>query len=306
LILFVLGCGLGHWHGHLWNNAKHSGHNASVSNDDAVERIWMTMNEGKRVLVDPSNPLATGGNGDRQQQDHDGWRVIHVFSGMSDHRDGDSVSTQSTHTEESLSAIATSIDVTDVERRRSLDAPDATQLHPTLHHPPLERPWHSQARQDELVVALLGNKTNGYFIDLAANDAVQLSNTYALERYYHWKGVCIEPNPMYWYNLTAFRTCVIIGAVVGDQRMQGNEASQCRPVVSHLYPVFRRLNRLFELARFFNQRFIFDSKRGIMVELRIMALTMASDGKVPVSVDGPFPCSKYCAIAPGRPRSLIT
>jgi hypothetical protein len=231
LILFVLGCGLGHWHGHLWNNAKHSDRNAIVNNDDEIERMWMTLNEGKRVLGDPSTPLATGGNGDRQQQDHDGWRVIHVFCGMSDHRDGDSLSTQSTHTAESPSAMATSIDVTDVERRRSLDAPDATQLHPTLHHQPLEHPWHSQARQDELVVALLGNKTNGYFIDLAANDAVQLSNTYALERFYHWKGVCIEPNPMYWYNLTAFRTCVIIGAVVGDQRMQGNEASHCCPAI---------------------------------------------------------------------------
>jgi hypothetical protein len=229
LVLFAVGCGLGHWHGHLWNNVKYSNHDASVNNDDAIEKLWMALNDGKRVRGSPSTPSASGGK-DGRQQDQDGWRMIHVFSGMSDHLDGESVSTQSIHTDESPPELATPIDLTDMERRRSLDETDAVvtaQLPLTLHQP-LQRQWHSQARQDELVVALLRNKTNGFFIDLAANDAVQLSNTYALERYYHWQGVCIEPNPMYWYNLTAFRTCVIVGAVVGDQRMQGNQTSLCR------------------------------------------------------------------------------
>jgi hypothetical protein len=30
---------------------------------------------------------------------------------------------------------------------------------------------------------------------------------------------CIEPNPVYWYNLT-FRDCQVIGAVVGQERME--------------------------------------------------------------------------------------
>lgn len=46
--------------------------------------------------------------------------------------------------------------------------------------------WFSQAAQDELIVGLLRGKRNGYFIDLAANDALVLSNTYALERDYGW------------------------------------------------------------------------------------------------------------------------
>jgi hypothetical protein len=49
--------------------------------------------------------------------------------------------------------------------------------------------WNSQARQDELVLALLRNKTGGYFVDLAANDAVLLSNTYSLERDWEWKRI---------------------------------------------------------------------------------------------------------------------
>jgi len=81
--------------------------------------------------------------------------------------------------------------------------------------------WFAQARQDEAIFSLLGNKTNGIFVDLAANDAIQLSNTYSLETYYGWKGICIEPNPLYWYNLTHLRPhCQIIGAVVGSQRNQ--------------------------------------------------------------------------------------
>ena len=46
--------------------------------------------------------------------------------------------------------------------------------------------WFSQAAQDELVIGLLRGKRDGYFIDLAANDAMLLSNTYAMEQYYGW------------------------------------------------------------------------------------------------------------------------
>lgn len=77
------------------------------------------------------------------------------------------------------------------------------------------RTWFSQAQQDEIVVALLGNRS-GYFVDLAANDAVDLSNTLALERR-GWQGLCIEPNSIYWSNLTK-RKCHIVGAVVGQAR----------------------------------------------------------------------------------------
>jgi Methyltransferase FkbM domain len=82
---------------------------------------------------------------------------------------------------------------------------------------PPNQTWFSQASQDELVIALLGGKRNGYFIDLAANDAVDLSNTYALERHYGWDGVCIEPNPIYWHTLS-YRQCRVVGAVVGRDR----------------------------------------------------------------------------------------
>jgi hypothetical protein len=78
----------------------------------------------------------------------------------------------------------------------------------------------SQANQDDIILALLRNKTRGYFLDLASNDATRLSNTYRLERYYGWRGLCIEPNPIYWSNLTSLRNCTVVGAVIGNhQRM---------------------------------------------------------------------------------------
>lgn len=77
--------------------------------------------------------------------------------------------------------------------------------------------WYSQVTQDRVISSLLHNKKNGYFVDLAANDAVHLSNTYGLERNLNWTGLCIEANPQYWKRL-AYRQCQVVGAVVGAVR----------------------------------------------------------------------------------------
>ena len=46
-----------------------------------------------------------------------------------------------------------------------------------------ESQWMSQVKQDRTISSLYhGKKTNGFFLDLAVNAAVHLSNTYALER----------------------------------------------------------------------------------------------------------------------------
>jgi hypothetical protein len=84
----------------------------------------------------------------------------------------------------------------------------------------IEKTWFSQSKQDQLVMGLLRNKREGFFVDLAANDARKISNTYALERSFGWKGVCIEPNPDYWFGLSRFRTCKVVAAIVGRDRME--------------------------------------------------------------------------------------
>ena len=57
-----------------------------------------------------------------------------------------------------------------------------------------------------------------YFSVNSANDATVLSNTYALEKHYGWKGLCIEPSAEYFYNLTHYRKhCELVAAVVGNE-----------------------------------------------------------------------------------------
>ena len=51
----------------------------------------------------------------------------------------------------------------------------------------------SQFQQDSFVVDLLAGKRGGIFIDVGASDGVSNSNSYLLEAYYGWRGVCVEP-----------------------------------------------------------------------------------------------------------------
>lgn len=109
---------------------------------------------------------------------------------------------------------------------------------------PAEKPSYSQAKQDTFVLALMDandakiKKSRGtasiryvtsvesssrFFVDLASNDALELSNTYLLEKH-GWDGICLEPNPIYWYDLASYRTCTIVGAFVGGtQEGDGKE-----------------------------------------------------------------------------------
>ena len=74
--------------------------------------------------------------------------------------------------------------------------------------------YHSQYQQDEHVLKVLRYKTEGTFIDLAANQAVHISNTFAMERDYDWTGLCIDANYYVWEDL-ARRKCTVIAAAVG-------------------------------------------------------------------------------------------
>ncbi len=68
----------------------------------------------------------------------------------------------------------------------------------------------SQLGQDEFILLLNSYKKDGYFVDLAANDYSFLSNTAGIEKYYKWKGICIEPNFQYHENLLKHRKCTLV------------------------------------------------------------------------------------------------
>jgi Methyltransferase FkbM domain len=78
--------------------------------------------------------------------------------------------------------------------------------------------WFGQHGQDVAIAKFFNFKRNGFFVDLAANDAVWASNTFALESNFDWKGLCIEPNPFYWFRLS-FRKCHAVGTFVGARNL---------------------------------------------------------------------------------------
>jgi FkbM family methyltransferase len=55
---------------------------------------------------------------------------------------------------------------------------------------PIPRPQPIDA-----VISYFGGKRDGLFMDVGAYDGITWSNSAALEKYYNWKGVCVEPNP---------------------------------------------------------------------------------------------------------------
>ena len=102
-----------------------------------------------------------------------------------------------------------------------------------LNKPPMQSQGNandgSQVKQDQIIMKLykaysdtvrtstVFNESDRqpYFVDLAANDASALSNTYNLEKN-GWNGLCVEPNPVYWFRL-AHRKCIVAGAFVGGK-----------------------------------------------------------------------------------------
>jgi hypothetical protein len=75
--------------------------------------------------------------------------------------------------------------------------------------------WHSELLQDWWVAKLFEGMKGGFFVELATNDGVAGSNTYALERDYGWSGICIEPQARHWKGLL-HRKCTVVAAVVSD------------------------------------------------------------------------------------------
>ncbi len=64
---------------------------------------------------------------------------------------------------------------------------------------------YSEFGQDIFVLEMLGWKRNGFFLDSGASDGVQSSNTHLLEVSYDWKGICVEPNEVFFEKLVKNR-----------------------------------------------------------------------------------------------------
>lgn len=77
--------------------------------------------------------------------------------------------------------------------------------------------YYGQYGQDKFLNEFLfKNKKNGVFVDIGANDGVNLSNTYFFEKNLHWKGVCFEPLEEAFNKLKKNRTSINIYGCASD------------------------------------------------------------------------------------------
>jgi FkbM family methyltransferase len=80
--------------------------------------------------------------------------------------------------------------------------------------------YYSQYQQDFIVDSYFNKKTNGIFVDIGAHDGITLSNTFFLEKYRNWNGICIEPIPEVFEKLKINRKCNLINGAISDSEGQ--------------------------------------------------------------------------------------
>lgn len=60
-------------------------------------------------------------------------------------------------------------------------------------------------------------KGPGVYLDIAANDAIGISNTYFMYRCLGWRGLCIEANSRYYERLYSERSCALVPTCVSGK-----------------------------------------------------------------------------------------
>ena len=88
--------------------------------------------------------------------------------------------------------------------------------------------YRSQIGQDRWVHSILGDKRDGYFVELGACDGLEYSNTFFFERSLGWKGLCIEPNDLYYEQLKTNRVCDKSNALIYSEAGKEVDFSLCQ------------------------------------------------------------------------------
>jgi FkbM family methyltransferase len=72
------------------------------------------------------------------------------------------------------------------------------------------------------------NKKNGYFAEVGALDGMIMSQSYLFEKVLNWKGIVVEPNPVWKDALFSHRECNVSTEAVSDKR--GVSTFECREI----------------------------------------------------------------------------
>jgi FkbM family methyltransferase len=75
--------------------------------------------------------------------------------------------------------------------------------------------YFGQNGQDKWVVEeIFKHRRGGFFVDIGANNGIDISNSYYLERQLDWSGICVEPMPKVFAELTRNRKCTCVQGCV--------------------------------------------------------------------------------------------
>ena len=75
----------------------------------------------------------------------------------------------------------------------------------------------SQAGQDRFIDQdIFGGKTGGVFVDIGGHDGVTGSNTWFLEKFRNWTGLCVEAAPTQFASMTRHRSVECLNVAVSD------------------------------------------------------------------------------------------
>ena len=74
----------------------------------------------------------------------------------------------------------------------------------------------AQYGQDLFILRCMNFKENGFFVDVGAYDGLLFSNTYFMEKFLNWRGICIEPNPASFSRLKEIRLSTCLNYAVSD------------------------------------------------------------------------------------------
>jgi len=78
--------------------------------------------------------------------------------------------------------------------------------------------YKSQIGQDKYFIENINNSRTGlYFVDIGANDGISFSNTYCLEKYLNWNGLCVEANDEIFNILINNRNCVCLNECIYNE-----------------------------------------------------------------------------------------
>ena len=80
------------------------------------------------------------------------------------------------------------------------------------------RYFNEETNNDCWVVDALQQKQNGFFIEAGAWDGIKASATYALEKYFGWRGLLVEPGPAFLQLQKNRQKSICVNKILSDKK----------------------------------------------------------------------------------------